>query len=251
MSTTDGSSNHSEIIKVMNAQMKNLEAIGNCCCFFQYGKMNDTKHTKTLVSVALGNSLDYWVGRRLINFFLPNNRRSRPANNYFFCTEAEKTCSGIEFEGSVGQLETILFLFRPKSEKPSRSLGITCSTLTNPDSFNEEFNFSVDFTFDSSLLSPVTASPRISLPFGLRTRHISPRVSVLCILVLGSRIPLRARSKVESGWLAEMKWATSREKTCFRGSVKRYMYDSNGLHSYSDLLESWNLGYCKNRYDTI
>ena len=69
--------------------------------------------------------------------------------------------------------------------------------FTNPDNFKEEFNISVDLAFDSSLATPVIVSPRINLPFGFRTRHISPRVSVLWILVLGSRTPLKARSNVE------------------------------------------------------
>ena len=31
--------------------------------------MNDTKHTKTLISGAFGNSSDFRVGQRLIDFF--------------------------------------------------------------------------------------------------------------------------------------------------------------------------------------
>ena len=51
MSTTADSNNHSEIIKVMNLQIKNFEAVT--------GSMNDPKHTKKLISGALGNSSDF------------------------------------------------------------------------------------------------------------------------------------------------------------------------------------------------
>ena len=58
MSTADDNSNHSEIIKAINAQRKNYEAIGKWCFFFQYVKMNETKHTKMLISGAFGNFSD-------------------------------------------------------------------------------------------------------------------------------------------------------------------------------------------------
>ena len=51
MSTTDDSCIRSEIIKVMNAHMKNFEVISEIDV-----KINDAKHIKTLISDAFGNS---------------------------------------------------------------------------------------------------------------------------------------------------------------------------------------------------
>ena len=70
--------------------------------------MNDTKiPTKPLISVLSATHRNSEsVGDLFI--FLPMDRKSRSANNYCFCPEAEKkTC--IKFHGSVRKWETGLF----------------------------------------------------------------------------------------------------------------------------------------------
>ena len=45
MSTTVDSSTHLEIIKVLNAQMKNFKAIGSCMVYFYMVKWMTQKHS--------------------------------------------------------------------------------------------------------------------------------------------------------------------------------------------------------------
>ena len=93
MSTTNDSSNRSEIIKVINAQMKYFEAIRNWCGYF-------------IQSNEYQNA-NFWCFWQLLG--LP----SRSVIQIFFLPTGwkKKNCSCIKFDGSVGKPETRLFCF--------------------------------------------------------------------------------------------------------------------------------------------
>ena len=68
--------------------------------------MNDTKHTKTLISGAFGNSSDFWVGRQLI-IFLPTDLKS-PMKNFFFLPRGwKKFAVALNFMGRSGKWQDI------------------------------------------------------------------------------------------------------------------------------------------------